>query len=214
MHEAITILPQASRLALAYAPASKRPCQLALLALDARLAELARGASEPVLAQLRLAWWRDLLDKPAEEWPQGDPVVTGLQRCAVASGFVCLVDGWEALATAENLDERTVDAFSEGRAKAWASLAASGGELATRAHRAGRVWALGDLAGHVTRAEERATVITLAENASRRVALPKAYRALSVLAGLGVRSLSKGGSPLLSGPGDLAAAMRLGIFGR
>jgi hypothetical protein len=35
---------------------------LALLALDARLAAILRGRREPIAAQLRLAWWREMLD--------------------------------------------------------------------------------------------------------------------------------------------------------
>jgi len=57
----VASLPTASRLALAYAPAKARLQTLALFALDTRLAGLLRNSSEPMLAQLRLSWWRETL---------------------------------------------------------------------------------------------------------------------------------------------------------
>ena len=56
--ELLDTLAPMHRLALAYAPAEARPAWAGLLALDARLAGVVRAAREPVLGQLRLAWWR------------------------------------------------------------------------------------------------------------------------------------------------------------
>jgi len=56
--ELLDSLGPLNRLALAYAPQSTRLPLLALLALDMRLAGIVRNSREPMLAQLRLAWWR------------------------------------------------------------------------------------------------------------------------------------------------------------
>jgi phytoene synthase len=44
--------------------------------------------------------------------------------------------------------------------------------------------------------------------------LPRALRPLTVLAGLALRSLARGGAPLLDGAGATLLAVRLGIAGR
>jgi phytoene synthase len=54
-------LPIERRLALAYAPGRARAATLGLFALDAALGNLVRAAREPLLGQMRLAWWREEL---------------------------------------------------------------------------------------------------------------------------------------------------------
>ena len=49
------------RLALAYAPAASRGAWLGFLALDMRLAAIVRAAREPMIGQIKLAWWRERL---------------------------------------------------------------------------------------------------------------------------------------------------------
>lgn len=44
-----------------YAPALLRPALFALHALDLELAEVVRTTTEPMLGQIRLAWWREQL---------------------------------------------------------------------------------------------------------------------------------------------------------
>src|SRR5690348_17161095 len=118
-------LPPVQRLALAYAPQQARPATLALLALDARLAGILRRRGEPALAQMRLAWWRDVLQKDKEAWPRGDILLGQLREWRDPVGLVPLVDGWEAL-LGESF-ERAVDEFVQGRAVAVRQLAAEFG---------------------------------------------------------------------------------------
>ena len=63
--------PEVSRIALASA-GSRRDIWLAAFALDGRIGRMVLGASEPMLGQMRLAWWRDQLGAPASARPQGD----------------------------------------------------------------------------------------------------------------------------------------------
>ena len=44
-----------------YAPAQLRPALFALHALDLELAKIALTASDPMVAEIRLAWWREAL---------------------------------------------------------------------------------------------------------------------------------------------------------
>jgi phytoene synthase len=205
-------LPRAQRLALSYAPASARAPTLALLALDARLAAILRKGREPVLAQMRLAWWRDTLAAKPETWPGGDAVLDLLRQWRAPAGLTSLVDGWEAL-LGENLDHAAIDEFVSGRAQAFAQLAVQLGVEPGAAVSSARVWALGDLAANLSESAERAAVVAAAAD-MRSARLPRELRALAVLAGLGRRSLARGGGPLLDDAGALFSAMRLGMVGR
>lgn len=91
------------RLAIAYAPRALRPAWTGLLALDRRLADAAREGREPIMVQLRLAWWRDRLAEPAAQRPKGEPLLALLaawddNRAALGA----LVDGWEAQVVGED----------------------------------------------------------------------------------------------------------------
>jgi len=206
-------LPAPQRLALSYASTPGRSATLALLALDARLAGLLRKRGEPVLAQVRLAWWRDTLAANRHGWPHGEPVLVLLRSWRDAAPLVALVDGWEALLS-ERLESAAIAEFASGRAAGFAQLAR---ELACDpdpAAAAATVWALGDLAAHLADSAEREAVLATAAGLATGSALPRPLRPLAVLAGLARRSLARGGTPLLGGRGAALVAMRLGITGR
>ena len=106
-------LPPVQRLALAYASSRSRPAILSLLALDARLAAILRGRREPIAAQMRLAWWRDMLARPKSEWPAGEPVLEALCAWNDPGGLAALAEGWEALR--EVLLLRTMDELTQAQ---------------------------------------------------------------------------------------------------
>ncbi len=206
-------LPPAQRLALAYAPRSARPATLALLALDARLAAVLRRRGEPLLAQMRLAWWRDKLGQDKAAWPGGDALLALLGEWRDPAALVPLIDGWEGLLD-EALDRPTIDAYASGRGTAFGQLAAQLDADSAAAEACGRWWALGDLATNLADPVERAAVIEAAAALAPCPALPRALRPLAVLAALGQRSLARGGMPLLDGVGGALLAVRVGIAGR
>lgn len=201
----IDTLPLPHRLALSYAPRGSHRQVLGLLALDARLAAIVRADAEPVMAQIKLAWWRDRLRQDPAEWPQGEPLLALLAAAGIATAPLAgMVDGWEML-LAEDLD---APAFAEARAQGWAALDPAAAQPA-------REWALADLALNLGTQEEAASVRqqALAEPwAAAR--LPRTLRPLTVLHGLARRALRTGADDLLGGPAALPLAIRLGIFGR
>jgi phytoene synthase len=205
-------LPAAQRLALAYAPAIARRPTLALLALDARLGAILRRQREPLLGQMRLAWWRDSLRSEPDGWPAGEPVLDLLRGWRCPAALLALVDGWEAL-LGERLDRRAIGDFADGRAAGFGALASELGVDSEPAMTCARLWALADLAANLSDAGERAAAIdsALLVTCPR---LPRALRSLAVLAGLAHRSLARGGAPLLDGPAGTIRAVRLGIMGR
>lgn len=207
-------LPMPQRLALSYAPSGARAVNLGLLALDARLGAIVRARLEPIAAQLRLAWWRDRLDEPPASWPRGEPVLEALRAWRDPSGLAVLAGGWEAL-LAERLAPEAVKEFAEARGRAFASLA---GELSAGheddAALAGVTWAAADLAAHLSDQGERKLALDYGLTQPRVRALPTPLRPLAVLAGIGRRSLVRGGVPLLGGPGATLLALRIGLCGR
>ncbi len=174
-----------------------------------------RKKREPILAQMRLAWWRDTLEKDPSDWPRGDPVLAALSEWPDRAALIDLVNGWERL-LGETLDEAAVTEFANGRGVAFAALSHRIGEAqaAPLAVRAGYVWALGDLAANLRDAQERALVVELGRAGTPLASLPRALRPLTVLAGLARQSLSRGGTPLLEGPASGLLALRLGVTGR
>ncbi len=210
-------LPLAQRLALAYAPAGARPATLALLALDARLGQAVRQASEPVIGQMRLAWWRDQFGLDPRMRERNDLLMGSLDVFAgEADSLTALVDGWELLLD-EKLDTAQIRAFASARAQAFLALKRVIGSLddAEAILSAGQQWALADLVTGLSETEERSRVIDLWEESHRGLnKLSRNLRPLAVLEGLARRSLSSGGTPMLHGPGAAITAIRLGLVGR
>lgn len=215
MHSLVETLPLPQRLALAYAKRGLRAQWLGLLALDAHLANLLRQSREPMLAQMRLAWWRERLAEPVAQRPRGDPLLDLLAAwTGHEAALVALADGWEHL-LAERLDGEAMRGFAAGRAAAFAGLAELAGTVTAPAAAAGTRWALADLAAHLSQSDERAAVLAAAHALPPEpVSLPRTLRPLAVLDGLARRSLARGGAPLADGPLAGLAALRLGIAGR
>lgn len=208
-------LPVERRLALAYAPARARPDTLALFALDARLAGIVRQAREPMLAQMRLAWWRDRLAGSALPPGLGDQLLERLNAWPQRAGLVALVNGWEGLLAEPPLPDSAVDAFVRGRAEACADLARQFGltEAAHPAAVAGTGWAMAELAGKLGNPHESARVRQLAQSLDwPAIQLPRKLRAVTVLYGLARRK--QGSGDFISGPRDFLRAARLGLLGR
>ncbi|MBC2669498.1 hypothetical protein H7F53_10115 [Novosphingobium piscinae] len=185
-----------------------------VLALDARLAGVVRAAREPMLAQLRLAWWRDRLSEDPTVWPRGEPVLAALANWGKqAAGLVALVDGWEALLDEPPLTDAAIEGFVCGRSAAIGALAARVGVGPDEVVAAARDWALADLALHLGDPAERACASALI-GSSKVTRLPRAMRPLAVMAGLNLRALRRGARDPLDGPVALLAAIRLGFVSR
>lgn len=213
-HSLLEALPPPQRLALTYASARTRNAALGLLALDTRMAAILRGRREPIAVQMRLAWWRETLAAPPAEWPGGEPVLGLLREWRGASGLAALAEGWEAL-LADDLTPAVIAEFVAGRGQAFACLARELGVLAVDdARAAGEIWALADLAAHISDGAEKQTVVQYGLGRLPPPRLSASLRPLAVLAGLGATALERGGAPLLDGPRAMFRALRIGLSGR
>jgi phytoene synthase len=183
-------LPPLQRLAVAYAPAGSRPAWTALVLLDHRLGRAVAGASEPLIGQLKLAWWRDRMREPASRWPAGEPLLAALRRFdGERAALEALVDGWEGL-----IDDEAGDGALTHLGQARASVVAA---LARIVGCAIEPAALVALARRWTLAEQ---------SPSSPIRLPRAMRPLIVLANQP--------DPAQVGPLALLRIVRLGMLGR
>ncbi len=216
--ELIDECPEVSRIALASA-GRDRDLWLAAFALDGRIGRMVLGATEPMLGQMRLAWWRDQFGQPVTARPDGDPLLDLIGRSweGCERALRDLVDGWEALLSPRPLSEADSASFVAGRSSLARALADRVGSptAANEAERAGTLWALAYLAVHTQEPDERAAVLDrAAEIARQNLRLPRPMRPLSVIGGLARRSLNSGGRPLLGDRLSPLIALRLGLFGR
>lgn len=179
------------RLALAYAPSRVLAIWVGYLALDRRLADAAREGRDPIMVQLRLAWWRDRLAEPATQWPIGEPLLSMLkvwhpERAALSA----VVDGWEM----RNVGSDGGFALRMARIEAMVALARLGGErhpdVLVAVARAASEW----LDGKTEQA--------------RGARLPKSMRPLAVLRG---NALAPSNAPPLS---NFLRLVKIGLVGR
>ncbi len=210
-------LPLPQRLALSYAPRSSRDEVLALLALNVRLSGIVRQQGEPVIAQMKLAWWRDRFMQEKDGWPVGEPLLALLAQWRGNLRLLGhLVDGWEGL-LAETLGRDEIHQFAQGHAMAWSGLTEhpDSGTNDASLRTAAKQWALADLAMHLSDESERKLVLAALADLGEAENVPgRSVRPLVVLRGLTMRALERGGGQLLEGPGDMATALRLGVLGR
>lgn len=214
--EPADILPPEAELAVAWSPPKVRAAFSILLQLDRRLAKIVARTTEPMLGQMRLAWWRDVLKQSPAQRPRGDAVLD--QIGALWSGreesLIAMVDGWEILIGEDRLGPDDVNAFAGGRAAPFVSFAGQGDSAGSqRAEQAARCWALVDVAVGVSDPEERALFLEAATACSTKGGrFPGDLRGLAVLEALARRALRNNGAPLMAGRGAALAALRAAIF--
>lgn len=150
-------------LILSYAPVSGRAALAALLMLDDALAAVLRTTREPAIGQIRLAWWREALEKLDTAPPPAEPVLQAVVASGLTgSALTPIVDGWEVLIEAERLDTAALRRFGEGRGALFLLAGAAMGAAGDPLGEAGQGWALADLARHLGPEDEAAEARAIA----------------------------------------------------
>lgn len=210
-------LPDERVLAISHTGLSVRRELEVFFALDARLGHQVAQASEPLLGQIRLAWWREQLSLPPAQRAQGDPLLDAIEEvwAGDAGRLVALVDAWEELLGEAPLPVDGVARFAAGRATPITVLAEKAGraELADDAKRAGECWALVDLAWKTSDPIEREAALSLANEVGRVPPLPRSLGGVRLLYGLARHSLATR-KPLFVGRSAAFVALRVGLIGR
>lgn len=210
-------LDPALRVALAYTPVAHRPRLAALLEFDTMLGRFVSRGSEPLLIQVRLAWWREQLQRSDAAAEPADPVLAGLRSNFAGEKdlFVALVDGWEGLVGTPPFGADAIGRLAKARAQAIGVFAARAGAPSEigRAESAGMAWALADIAGRSGPAGEIEAIGSFTPVSDGPLPQRSALRGIAVLGGLGRRALRRG-EPLFHGKRAALAAFRLGLLGR
>ena len=132
-----------------------------LWTLDARLARLVASTTEPMIGQLRLAWWQEALGDAAGVKGRGDPLIDALRTAGEAppTGLTAWLDGWEAMIVDVDLES-----YATGRGGGLFQSLAGQAEVPGWLIQAGAAWALWDLSGHVNDFSISAQAISLARH--------------------------------------------------
>lgn len=186
------------RLALAYAPARARPALEALWRLDVTLGAVVARGRDPMAAQLRLAWWREALERLDISPPPPEPVLQALAAHVLPAGIAgaelaALEEGWRVLLAEGPLGVEALQAYARVRGGLLFRLSARllGGSNAVEP--AGERWALVDLARHSRRPDEEAAARQAAARIAEEPAWPKPLRPLAMLSLLARRDLERAG---------------------
>jgi 15-cis-phytoene synthase len=207
-------------LATLYAPGLSRPGLFALHALDLELAEIVRTTSEPMLGQIRLAWWREQLQTLDATVRPAQPVLAALAEHVLPIG----VTG-ASLEALEDANLALLDDDLGAAVTARATLfevavrlliASPDPDSIERARQLGTGWATID-AGRQGRALTP-TDFERADHAVRRAPSPRAARplfALAALARIDLAALRDGRPPAPRGtPGRQARLLWSIVTGR
>jgi hypothetical protein len=195
----------------------------AVFALDRKCARAALSSSEPILGQMRLAWWRDALlgRAPAKGEPLVEALLGDASGEALRACLVAIVDGWEEICTAPEgaggefvaAVERYAQARGNGVFAALATIDdARAAENASSA--AAAAWALWDIAGHL-QDERRAAAISLGESKARGGETRQLPRPARILLALARHDLQQGRAHAARlTPGMYLRVIRVQILGR
>jgi phytoene synthase len=184
-------------LALGYVNARVRPALEALWSLDAALAAVLSSGRDPLLSQIKLAWWRDALEALDGGPPPAEPALEAVARHVLPRGvtgteLAAMERGWTLLLTPDPLTPEELATYASSRGGLLFTLSArllggSGDSVAT----GGEAWALIDLARH-SGSEVDAEAALAAARSKSRGHLPTRLRPLGMLAALAHRDAEPG----------------------
>lgn len=186
------------RLILAYTPARDRPALAALWRLDVTLAAILATGRDPLVSRIRFAWWREALAKLDTQPPPPEPVLAAVAaelrpRGLDGAALAALQDGWTRLLTPGPLSAAELDGYARERGGALFALSARIlGGAADGVERAGRLWALADLARHSRDPAEAAQALAAAAALGTPDRWPPPLRPLAMLAMLARRDVARG----------------------
>jgi phytoene synthase len=189
-------------------PQSRRAAMAALWGLAARLTKLLVEAREPLIGQIKLAWWRDMMTMLASDpaaLPKGEPLLAELQASwSGQGGLDALVDAAEAMLLADSDADRCAASEDFGMQL---FVLSGGGNAAGR--RWGLLWGAGvvgadDAARRLLAEAKYADVPARAVFGGNRALLMLDRWAAAIAARDGERHLRSEGVLLL----------RIGLFGR
>lgn len=203
MSDAIASISPPLRLSLIYSNDELRPLLTLLLALDSRIEDIFLKMNEAMIAQIRLAWWRDTIN--SEIKPKGEPLVEMIEKVQnqyvnldVTNVLLSLINGWEYLILDEEvLSDNDLHDYANERGGAFFGLIAeaSGKSELTEAYQSlGRIWALSFLFNKGDESADKARLLATEYYKSINYRqLSRAIRSLSILTFPAIHALKSDG---------------------
>jgi phytoene synthase len=188
-------------LALSYVPAKRRAAVGALWRLDSALGAALAGGREPMISRIKLAWWREALERLDRESAPAEPALQELEAHVLPAGIggaelAGMEEGWAILASPEALDREALAAYARARGELLFRYSARLlGDPEAALDESGEAWALVDLARHCATTAD--SDIALAEARERKLPSrwPSRLRPLGMLAVLAARDLDPARPP-------------------
>jgi len=179
-------------LALAYVPAKRRAAVGALWRLDSALAAALASGREPMIARIKLAWWREALERLDRAPAPAEPVLREVQAhllpALTGAELARMEEGWAVLASREALTAHDLGGYAERRGGLLFRYAARLlGDEADGIGPAGEAWALVDLARHCATKEDADVALAAARERRLPRRWPPRLRPLGMLAALAER---------------------------
>ncbi|HEY0131837.1 MAG TPA: squalene/phytoene synthase family protein [Allosphingosinicella sp.] len=192
-------------LALTYVPARRRAAVGALWRLDSALGAALAGGREPLISQIKLAWWREALERLDREPAPAEPVLRELAEHVLPASvggaeLAAMEEGWTILASPEALTRDQLATYARTRGGGlFRSTARLLGESQTTLEAAlegaGEAWALVDLARHCATSEDADIALAAARECGLPRHWPSRLRPLGMLAVLAARDLDPARPP-------------------
>ncbi|HEY0325432.1 MAG TPA: squalene/phytoene synthase family protein [Allosphingosinicella sp.] len=184
-------------LALASVPEPARAAVNALWALDEALGRVLATGREPMISRIRLAWWREALERLDREPPPKEPILEGiaselLPRGITGAELAEMEPAWALLPGDQPITDDDLDSYARARGgllfSFTARLLGGNGDVEP----AGEAWALVDLARHSTEATDVEAALAAARERRLPRHWPKPLRPLGMLSALAQRDLKRG----------------------
>jgi 15-cis-phytoene synthase len=181
-------------LALSYIALPRRLAVDALWRLDVALGAVLAGGRDPMLSRIKLAWWREALERLDREPAPAEPMLQSasaylLPRGLSGAELSGMEGGWGALLAPEALETEDLDLYAAERgARLFRYTAHLLGDPGFEpAGPAGEAWALVDLARHSGNQPDADAALAAARARSFDVRWPSRLRPLGMLAALARR---------------------------
>lgn len=181
-------------LAIGGAPAAVR----ALWALDEAFGKVLATGREPMISRIRLAWWREALERLDNAPPPHEPVLKGLAELVLPRGIAGaalarMEAGWSALISDEPIQRADLDLYAARRGGLLFGFSSRLlGSSKADVEPAGEAWALVDLARHSIERHDIEAALAAARARALPRRWPRALRPIGMLAVLTARDLARG----------------------
>jgi phytoene synthase len=161
-----------------------------LFELDAAMGRVLAGGREPMISRIKLAWWRESLERLDQAKPPAEPVLQAIAEHVLPAGVAGaelaeMEEGWAVLLSEAPLTAE--DLAIHARKRGALLFAGAARLLESRGDAGGEAWALVDLARHCGNSEDRAAALAAARALPVPPRVPPRLRPLGMLGALARR---------------------------